>query len=145
MYSRKILDWLFQSSIRQIDLINLFRRINRSHELKGVILRNDNGSQFIAHSVRNFLKSSEIKQEFTHVATPEENSYIEAFHSILEHDVIERNVFDSYYEAKEMLGRYFSHYNHQRLHRSIGFITPQQKWEEAQVVYDTTFLENLSS
>lgn len=86
-------------SIRQIDLINLFRRVNRSHELKGVILRNDNGSQFIAHSVRNFLKSSEIKQEFTHVATPEENSYIEDFHSILEHDVIERNEFASYYES----------------------------------------------
>ncbi|WP_461085864.1 DDE-type integrase/transposase/recombinase [Spirosoma flavus] len=99
VYSRKILDWLFQGSIRQIDLINLFRRINRSHELKGVILRNDNGSQFIAHSVRNFLKSSEIKQEFTHVATPEENSYIEAFHSVLEHDVIERNVFASYFES----------------------------------------------
>ncbi len=45
VYSRKILDWLFQGSIRQVDLINLFRRINRSHELKGVILRNDNGSQ----------------------------------------------------------------------------------------------------
>lgn len=145
VYSRKILDWLFQGSIRQIDLINLFRRINRSHELKGVILRNDNGSQFIAHSVRNFLKSSEIKQEFTHVATPEENSYIEAFHSILEHDVIERNVFDSYYEAKEMLRRYFSHYNYHRLHRSIGFVTPQQKWDEAQIVHDTTFSENLSS
>ena len=106
--------------------------------------------RFIAHSVRNFLKNSEIKQEFTHVATPEENSYIKAFHSILEHDVIERNVFDSYYEAKEMLGRYFSHYNrraapHHRLHRSNGFVTPQQKWEEAQAVYTTTFSENLSS
>lgn len=145
VYSRKILDWLFQSSICQVDLINLFRRINRSHELKGVILRNDNGSQFIAHSVRNFLKSSEIKQEFTHVATPEENSYIEAFHSILEHDIIERNEFASYYEAKEMLGRYYSHYNQYRLHRSIGFVTPHQKWEEAQVACDTTFSENLSS
>ena len=47
----KILDWLFQGSIRQIDLINLFRRINRSHELKGVILRNDNGSQRSAAAV----------------------------------------------------------------------------------------------
>jgi len=145
VYSRKILDWLFQGSIRQIDLINLFKRINRSHQLKGVILGNDNGSQFIAYSVRNFLKSSEVKQEFTHVATPEENSYIEAFHSILEHDVIERNVFDSYYEAKEMLKRYFSHYNYYRLHRSIGFITPQQKWEETEVVCATTFSENLSN
>ncbi len=123
VFTRKILAWLFQRNIRQLDLINLLRRVNQSHELKGVVLRNDNGSQFIAHSVRNFLKNSEVKQEFTHVATPEENSYIEAFHSILEHDVIERNVFDSYYEAKEMLGRYFSHYNNHRLHRSIGFIT----------------------
>ena len=48
---------------------------------------------------------------FTHVATPEENSYIKAFHSILEHDVIERNEFASYYEAKEIFGRYFFHYN----------------------------------
>jgi transposase InsO family protein len=77
VYTRKILAWLFQGSIRQLDLINLLRRVNLSHELKGVILRNDNGSQFIAHSVRNFLKSSEVKQEFTHVATPEENSYID--------------------------------------------------------------------
>ena len=30
VYSRKILDWLFQGSISQIDLINLFRRINRN-------------------------------------------------------------------------------------------------------------------
>jgi len=145
VYTRKILAWLFQGSIRQIDLINLLRRVSQSHELKGVILRNDNGSQFLAHSVRNFLKNSEVKQEFTHVATPEENAYIEAFHSILEHDVIERNVFDSYYEAKETLQRYFSHYNHHRLHRSIGFVTPQQKWEEAEVIHDTTFSENLSS
>jgi transposase InsO family protein len=79
------------------------------------------------------------------VATPEENSYIEAFHSILEHDVIEGNVFESYYEAKEMLARYFSHYNYHRLHRSIGFMTPQQKWEEAELVYNTTFSENSSS
>ncbi|QIP13791.1 transposase [Spirosoma aureum] len=73
-----------------------------------------------------------------------------AFHSILEHDIIDRNEFASYYEAKEMLTRYFFHYNQHRLHRSIGFITPQQKWEEATVIYDTTaaaaaFSENLSN
>ena len=73
-----------------------------------------------------------------------------ALHRILAHDVVDRNVFDSYYEAKEMLGRYFSDYNHHRLHRSIGFIRPPQKWEEAQVIYDTpaaaaAFSENMSS
>jgi putative transposase len=144
VYSRKILDWLLDSSIRQSDLINLLRRINQTYELKGVVLRNDNGSQFIAHRVRNFLKSSEVKQEFTHIATPEENSYIEAFHSILERDVVERNEFEGYYEAKQILKRFFTHYNEHRLHRSIGFVTPQQKWEEY-VQSNTTILENLSN
>ncbi|GAA4442039.1 hypothetical protein GCM10023091_28160 [Ravibacter arvi] len=38
-----------------------------------------------------------IRQEFTHLATPKENSYNEAFHSILEREVIERNEFAIYY------------------------------------------------
>lgn len=121
-------------SIRQLDLINLLRRVNHFHRLQGVVLRNDNGSQrpprFIAHKVRNFLKNSEVRQEFTQVATPEENSYIEAFHSILEREVIERNEFASYYGAKETLQRFIKHYNERWLHRSIGFTTPQKKWEE---------------
>ncbi|TLU92011.1 transposase [Dyadobacter sediminis] len=76
--------------------------------------------------------------------TPEENSYIEAFHSILEREVIERNEFASYYEAKETIQRFITHYNQSRLHRSIGFIIPQQKWEEA-MVCNTTKLKKLSN
>jgi transposase InsO family protein len=135
---------MFQGSIRQLDLINLLRRVNLFYQLQGVILRNDNGSQFIAHKVRNFLKNSDVKQQFTHVATPEENSYIEAFHSIVEREVIERNQFASYYEAKDTIQRFIKHYNESRLHRSIGFVTPQQKWDEA-IVSDTTILEEVSN
>ncbi|WP_229310852.1 IS3 family transposase [Larkinella arboricola] len=148
VYSRKVVDWLFQKSIRQMDLVNLLRHISQTHELKGVILRNDNGSQFIAHKVRNFLKSSEVRQEFTHVATPEENAYIEAFHSILEREVIERNEFASYYEAKETLKRFITYYNTKRLHRSIGFVTPQQKWEASYqkiAVCDSSIIAELSN
>ncbi|CAG5006748.1 hypothetical protein DYBT9275_03888 [Dyadobacter sp. CECT 9275] len=134
---------MFQGSIRQLDLINLLRRVNLFYQLQGIILRNDNGSQFIAHKVRNFLKNSDVKQQFTHVATPEENSYIEAFHSILEREEIERNQFASYYEAKDTIRRFIKHYNESRLHRSIGFVTPQQKWDEA-IVSDTTILEEMS-
>ena len=149
VYTRKIIDWMFQGSIRQLDLINLLRRVNHFHQLQGVILRNDNGSQrppprFISHKVQNFLKNSEVKQEIAHVATPEENSYIEAFHSILEREVIERNEFASYYEAKETIHRFITHYNQSRLHRSSGFITPQQKWEKA-MVCDKTVHEEVSN
>lgn len=131
VYSRRILAWLLQKSIRKTDVINLFRLLNNQYGIKGVHIRNDNGSQFIANDVKRFLAGMEAKQEFTHIATPEENSYIEAFHSILQREVIERFIFESGYEAKITLVEYFKFYNTERRHRKLGFITPMQKWEES--------------
>jgi len=100
IYSRRILYHKFQGSIRKIDLIKLIARIDLLHGLKGVTVRNDNGSQFIANKVRHYLRTLNAKQEFTHIVTPVKNSYIEAFNSILEREVIQRFEFESYYEAK---------------------------------------------
>jgi putative transposase len=90
VFSRKVVDQIFQKSIKQIDVINAFRRINNEYGIKGVTIRNDNGSQFIANNIKQYLRTAEANQEFTHIATPEENSYIEAFHSIIQREVIER-------------------------------------------------------
>lgn len=68
----------------------------------------------------------------------------QAFHSILEREVIERSEFASYYEAKETIRRFITYYNQSRLHRSIGFITPQQKREKA-MVCDKTIHEEVSN
>jgi len=108
VYSRRILHYIFQKSVRKMDVINIFRWLHLRYNLKGVMIRNDNGSQFIANPVREFLVMLEAKQEFTHVATPEENSYIEAFHSILQRELIDRFEFSSYYEAKIHLEQYMN-------------------------------------
>jgi transposase InsO family protein len=74
--------------------------VQRQYGIKGVYIRNDNSSQFFANDVRQFLRQAEAHQEFTHVATPKENSYIEAYHSILQREVVERFELESYYDAK---------------------------------------------
>ncbi len=56
--------------------------------MKTVNLRNDNGSQFIAYAVRDYLKDQQVVQEFIHVATPEENCFIEAYHSIIQRELL---------------------------------------------------------
>lgn len=61
VFSRKIIAWILQRSIKQIDVINIFRRINQQHPIKGVNIRNDNGSQFLANSVKRYLSSEEAK------------------------------------------------------------------------------------
>lgn len=128
VFSRMAIDQILQASIKKIDVINMFRRINIRYGIKGVTVRNDNGSQFIANEVKQFLASSEAKQEFTHIATPQENSYIEAFHSIVNTEVVERFDFLSYYEAKQTFRKHFQWYNTERKHGQIGRITPLQKW-----------------
>jgi transposase InsO family protein len=130
VYSRKVLRWILQKSVRKIDVINLFREINLEHGIKGVNIRNDNGSQFIANDVRQFLRAAEANQEFTHVATPEENAYIEAYHSILETEVVQRFEFDGFYEAKLTVQAYVEFYNNRRIHGGIDYKTPQLKWDD---------------
>ena len=129
VFSRKTVDQIFQKSIRQMDVINAFRRVNQQYGIKGVTVRNDNGSQFIANSVKHYLRSAEANQEFTHIATPEENSYIEAFHSIVQREVIDRFEFDSFYHAKHTLAAHRNWYDNRRVHRSIGMV-PKEKWEQ---------------
>jgi hypothetical protein len=130
VFSRKILVWIFQRSVRKTDVINLFRYLHHCFNLKGVIIRNDNGSQFIANQVRQFLSQLEAQQEFTHVATPEENAYIEAFHSILDRELIQRFEFSGFYDAKQHITKFMEWYNYRRKHKEIGRITPEQKWSE---------------
>ena len=129
VYSRKVMEQLFQRSIRKMDVINLFRKIHAEYGIKGVTVRNDNGSQFIANDVKQFLRSAEAKQEFTHIATPEENAYIEAFHSIVQREVVDRFDFQGAYEAQLTLAAHRTWYDTKRKHGQIGRITPQQKFD----------------
>lgn len=130
VYSRKAIEWVFLPSVRKQQVISLFMRIASKYEVKGITVRNDNGSQFIANVVRKYLKELEISQQFIHISTPEENSYIEAFFSNLRRDLLSKTEFYSYYEAKLQIEAYMNFYNHKRRHRSIGKITPQEKWME---------------
>lgn len=132
VFSRRILCWIFQRSVRQTDVVALMRWLDLRFGLKGVIIRNDNGSQFIAHLVRQALQQMEARQEFTHVATPEENAYIEAFHSIEQSELIDRHQFSSYYDAKQHIEKYMHWYNNKRKHGAIGFITPMEKWAQGE-------------
>ncbi len=129
VFSLKIVDQIFQKSIKHIDVINAFRRINNVYGIKGVTIRNDNGSQFIANNVKQYLRTAEANQEFTHIATPEENSYIEAFHSIIQREVIERYEFSGYFDAKQTLLAHTIWYNTRRYHKAIK-MTPNEKWNQ---------------
>lgn len=129
IYSRKVLIYQLRSHIRKGDVLVLLSLMLLEYKAEGMSIRNDNGSQFIAQAVRSYLKDKGILQEFSHVGTPEDNAYIEAFHSNLQREVIDRYEFDSIYHAQMILDRYYEWYNEKRRHGALNRQTPNHVFQ----------------
>lgn len=91
VHTRKILKDYFSFTIKQAHVIKLLSLLFEDYFYpESVVIRSDNGSQFIAKKVREYLGLIGVQQEFTHIATPEENAHIEAYHGILKKEVFRR-------------------------------------------------------
>ena len=93
IYRRSILAQVLGWRIRKEQVIWLLHKMLQQHTTKGITLRNDNGAKFITHAVWDYMKDKEVQQVFTHVATPEEDCFIEAYHSILEKEQLQPTEF----------------------------------------------------
>ena len=116
VHTRRILEYLFAFSIKQQEVIDLLSTLFEQYGTsRQTIIRSDNGSQFIAVKVREYLSSIGVEQEFTHIATPEENAHIEAYHGILKRDVFDRFEYHNFGEIEQIIKRYVRFYNHDRI------------------------------
>lgn len=133
IFTRKVLGYRVSGSMRKEAVINLVDELILNTAIpREVTIRTDNGSQFIAHKLRDYLKGIEIMQEFTHVSSPRENGYIESLHSILEEEVIEKFEFESLDHLRGILDKYFRFYNEERNHSGIEYRSPERFLREYQ-------------
>ena len=87
-------------------------------------IRSDNGPEFTAHCVRDWLESVEVKTLFIEPGSPWENGYIESFNGKLRDELLDREVFDTLLEAKVLVERWRQMYNTIRPHSSLGYRPP---------------------
>jgi len=131
VHTRRILKDYFSYTIKQTHLISFLSSLFDEYQYPiSVVIRSDNGSQFIAKSVREYLGLIGVSQEFTHVATPEENAHIEAYHGILKKEIFQRFEYESFGQIEQILKRYVVFYNNERLHGLLGRVTPLEKWNK---------------
>ena len=120
---------------RQCLAIDVERRLNRDSVLdrltdlfirRGVpeYIRSDNGSEFTAKVVRNWLTAVGVKTLYITPGSPWENGYIESFNGKLRDELLNREIFDTLLEAKVLIGRWRHEYNHIRPHNSLGYRPP---------------------
>jgi putative transposase len=127
VFTRCLLGQLFARSIRACDVINLLQQNAPNWTTtERIRLRTDHGSQFIANQLVPVLEALTIDHEFTHPGVPEDNAFIEAWHSIFQTEVTDRYEFACFQEAADTIKRHRHWYQHHRLHGSLNYQTPEE-------------------
>lgn len=89
-------------------------------------MRSGPPQRFEAKMVRECLSEMEIQQEFSHVATPQDNGHIESYHYIVKKAVCNVYEFLDLREAIKIILRFVHFYNEERLHSGIGYLSPNK-------------------
>jgi len=87
-------------------------------------IRSDNGPEFTAAVVREWLGKVGVKTLFIEPGSPWENGYVESFNGKLRDELLDREIFYSLNEAKVLIGGWREHYNRVRPHSSLGYRPP---------------------
>lgn len=87
-------------------------------------IRVDNGPEFIAAALTEWCFERNIKLLHIQPGKPMQNGYIERFNRSYRNDVLDANLFESIYQARELSDEFLEDYNHHRPHESLGNISP---------------------
>lgn len=133
VYDRGIIDYYMGLSCTGNNVIQslkraLFKRqqFDKSEKL---VIRTDNGPQFISHTFQEFCENYEVEHERIPPKTPNLNAHVESFHRIFEDDCLSRWHFKTYAEAYEAVTEFMAFYNERRMHSSILDLSPKEFFE----------------
>jgi len=91
-----------------------------------IMIRTDNGPQFIARILASALDELGLKHEFINPGTPQQNAHIESFHSTVTRLVCSRNVFRDLEHARQIFSEFYFAYNNTRVMKALLFYPPKQ-------------------
>lgn len=89
-----------------------------------VHIRSDNGSEFIAKRVREWLAKLQVRPLYIEPGSPWENGYIESFNGKMRDELLNGEIFYSLKEAQVLIEMWRRHYNTVRPHSSLGYRAP---------------------
>lgn len=124
-YTRETHSIMVERSITALDLVELLEYLFSVHG-EPEFIRSDNGPEFIANAVKEWLARSGVKTLYIEPGSPWQNAYSESFNSRFEDELLNREIFTSLEEAKVLVEQYRVSYNHERPHSSLDYMTPAE-------------------
>ncbi len=124
-YTRKCLTLEVDRSITSKEVVGVLWRLMEERGEPGFI-RSDNGPEFIAEAVKDWLTEAGVETLYIEPGSPWENGYCESFNSRFRDELLDRELFTSLTEAKVVVEEYRQHYNRRRPHSALAYRTPTE-------------------
>ncbi|NOD65878.1 MULTISPECIES: IS3 family transposase [unclassified Ruegeria] len=122
-HSRECLAIRVKRKLNSVDVIDALTDL---FILRGAprFIRSDNGPEFIAQAVRDWIAAVGAQTAYIEPGSPWENGYCESFNGRFRDELLNGEVFYSLREAQILIEQWRRHYNTKRPHSALGYRPP---------------------
>ena len=89
------------------------------------VLRMDNGPELVSAALQRFCENK-VGLSYIPPGTPWNNGYIESFNNRLRKECLNRNHWNTLFEARVVIGDFKKEHNHRHRHSALGYRTPAE-------------------
>lgn len=124
-FNREALSIEIDLNLPALRVVRVLDRIaaNRGYP---VMLRMDNGPEFISLVLAEWAEQHAVKLEFIQPGKPTQNAFIERFNRTYRTEILDFYLFRTLNEVREITERWVSEYNCERPHESLNNMTPEE-------------------
>lgn len=112
-----------------IDALN--KAMTNRHIKENCIFHSDRGSQYLSNEFEELLASNSLIHSYSKKGYPYDNASMESFNATLKKEEFNLKSYLDYDEARLAIFEFIeSWYNRSRIHSTLGYITPEQKYQQ---------------
>ena len=134
LYSRKVVGWsMSDRNNRQLVLNALNMAIDSRQPSPGIVHHTDRGALYGSDEYRNRIKQYGMIPSMSRTGDCWDNAEAESFFSTLKNELMLGQVFWDRDHARSEIFKFIEiFYNRQRLHQTLGYITPEAMEQKAE-------------
>ena len=124
LFSRKIIAWTLSDSLEVSCVIDAVNKAKAARDTAlPLIIHSDRGSQYVSQAYRE--ATEKMQRSYSHVGYPYDNACIEAFHSLIKREWINRFRIQDQRQAYRLVFEYIeTFYNTVRIHSHCDYMSP---------------------
>lgn len=131
LYDLSVIGYSYGINMDEELVMDAIIKASKNRKLEdGCIFHSDRGSQYTSNSFEELLNNLNIKHSYSKKAYPYDNAPMESFNATLKKEEVNLRSYLDYDEARLAIFEFIeSWYNRLRIHSSIDYMTPYEKYK----------------